>query len=348
MKNFWSSFAKALGDKSKLNKPIYALAPMAGVADSAFRQICKEFGADVVYSEMASVAALAYNPEKTLEMLKFFEIERPYVVQLFGSKPEHFVKAVKLIEKKKLSCYDFYKNRSNSVSYLPDGIDINFGCPVKKVQKQGAGAVLMNDLKLSREIIKAVINNIDLPVSIKIRSRVKNVDCLKFLDYINDLDIKAVMIHGRSLSQGFSGEIDVKIIKKARNYFNGIILANGLSLNTPKNANLRQNNIIDYYKWLIEETGADGVGIARGALGKPWIFKALRTGQSVERSAKPIFKIALKHAKLAKKLKGRQGIVEMRKHLCWYVSGLPGARKMREELVNVESIKDIEKILKLK
>ena len=329
MKNFWSSFVKTTDDKQQLNKPIYALAPMAGITDSAFRQICKEFGADVVYSEMASATALVYNPKKTLEMLRFSEAERPYVVQLFGSQPKYFEIATKLITKKNPK-----SEIRNLKSEIPDGIDINFGCPVKKIIKQGAGSVLMQDLKLSREVIKSVIENTDLPVSIKLRSRVKNVDCLKFLDYMSDLDIKAVMIHGRSLAQGFSGEIDVKIIKKARNYFNGIILANG------------GINSYDDAVQILDQTEADGVGIARGALGKPWIFKALRTGQSIERSAKPIFKIALKHAELAKKLQGKQGIIEMRKHLCWYVHGLPGACEMRRKLVQVKTIKDIEKILK--
>jgi len=329
MENFWSSFAKTSEDKSKLNKPIYALAPMAGITDSAFRQICKEFGADVVYSEMASVAALAYNPKKTLEMLEFSEVERPYVVQLFGSEPEHFAKAVK-----RLSCYDFNKNRRGLASCAPDGIDINFGCPVKKVQKQGSGAVLMNDLKLSREIIKAVINNTDLPVSIKTRSKVGKISVLDFLKNVEDLDIKAVMIHGRTLAQGFSGAVDTDIIKKARDYFNGIILANG------------GINSYDDAVQILDKTEADGMGIARGALGRPWIFKAVRTGQSAQRSKKAVFKIALKHAKLAEKLKGKQGIIEMRKHLCWYVHGLPGACEMRQKLVQVRTVKDITKTLK--
>ena len=166
MDNFWD----------KLKKPIYALAPMAGVTDSAFRQICKDFGADVVYSEMASVTALVYNPAKTLEMLKFSPKERPYVVQLFGSNPEHFAKAVKLVEKE----------------IKPDGIDINFGCPVPKVARQKAGAELFKDLKLSREVIKSVIANTTLPVSIKTRTKVGTVDILEFLKYVSDLDIKAI------------------------------------------------------------------------------------------------------------------------------------------------------------
>ncbi len=334
--NFWK---KIKNFNKEAKQAIFALAPMAGITDSAFRQICKEFGADVVYSEMASVTALAYNPKKTLEMLQFNEIERPYVVQLFGSQPKHFVKAIKLLTNKPLGGFKSHR--------VANGIDINFGCPVKKVIKQGAGAVLMQDLKLSREVIKSVIKNTDLPVSIKLRSRIKNVDCLKFLDYMSDLDIKAVMIHGRTLAQGFSGPIDTEIIKKARNYFNGIILANGLyAPDTPKNANLRQDKIVGYYKWLIEETGADGAGIARGALGRPWIFEYAKYAKKRQFTPKEIFRIALRHVKLAEKLKEKQGIIEMRKHLCWYVSGLPGACGMRRKLVQVKTIKDIEKILR--
>ncbi len=316
--NFWE----------KLNKPIYALAPMAGVADSAFRQICKSFGADVAYSEMASTAALAHSPKKTLEMLRFDEAERPYVVQLFGSEPQHFA-----IAAKKLSSYDFLKNR-RSLASPPDGIDINFGCPVKKVAKQGAGAVLMDNKKLAREIIKAVINNTDLPVSIKIRSKVGNTGALDFLDFMSDLDIKAVMLHGRTMAQGFSGPVDSEAIKKARAYFGGIIIANG--------------GAVDYESAgeLLNKTEVDGIGIARGALGHPWIFKAVRTGQSVKRVPQAAFKAALKHAQLAYALKGKQGIIEMRKHLCWYVQGMPGARDLRQKLVKTNSLAEVRKIFK--
>jgi len=348
MKNFWSSFAtssakatdvkKATEDKAKLKKSIYALAPMAGITDSAFRQICKSFGADIVYSEMASATALVYGPQKTLAMLSFSEAERPYVVQLFGSKLEHFAKATRLLSEKPPSGF-----KSHLVALgthlvamgTPDGIDINFGCPVKKVVKQGAGAVLMNDLKLAREIVKSVVGSTDLPVSIKIRSKVGRVDALKFLDNLKGLDIKTVMIHGRSLAQGFSGFVDMEIIRKVRNYFGGIILANG--------------GIKSYEDGveMLAKTQADGLGIARGALGRPWIVKAVRTGQSIKRAKKAVFKIALKQAKLAEKLKGKQGLIEMRKHLCWYTQGLPGARKMRQELVKVENIKDIRTVFKM-
>lgn len=314
MKNFWQ----------KLKKPIYALAPMAGVTDSAFRQICKQFGADVVYSEMISATAIVYNSKKTLALMEFAKKERPFVVQLFGANPEHFAKAVKIVEKK----------------IKPDGLDINFGCPVKKVARQGAGAVLMEDCGLAREIIEAVINNTKLPVSIKIRSQVRSTTALDFLKGLSDMDIKAVMIHGRTMAQGQSGEVDWQIIKQARPLVKGVLLANG---GVKSAADARD---------LLQKTGADGIGIGQGALGRPWIFKqlkiknyGLRIKNAEGNNKKEIFKVMLKHAKLVEKLKGRQGIVEMRKHLCWYVRGLPDAGALRQKLVEVESLTDIKNIL---
>lgn len=364
MNNFWT----------KLKKPIYALAPMAGITDSAFRQMAKEFGADVVYSEMASATALVYNPKKTLEMLASDKKEVPYVIQLFGSRPEHFAKAVKLIIDKKTS------SKFQVPSFrIPDGIDINFGCPVKKVQKQGAGAILMTDLKLSRKVIESVLKNTDRPVSIKIRAgagkfgseppggfvshRVANVTAIDFLEAMSDLPLAAAMIHGRTMAQGFAGEPDFEIIKKARDYFGGVILANG--------------GVVDAKtaRELLGKTGADGLGIARGALGRPWIFKEIKIGANKNRvvnnwvagaychtpqrgNKEDIFKIALKHAKLAYKLKGEvgaygntplpkgnTGVIEMRKHLCWYVTGLPNAAELRRKLVAVSNLKDVENIL---
>jgi nifR3 family TIM-barrel protein len=305
VKNFWQN----------LEKPILALAPMAGITDSAWRQMCKKFGADVVYSEMASATAFCYNAEKTLALLKFSQPERPYVVQLFGSQPEHFARAVKIIGKE----------------IKPDGIDINFGCPVKKVQRQGAGAVLMKDLKLAREIIETVLKSTKLPVSIKVRSRVGQVDIIKFLKYLRGLDIKAIMIHGRDLNQGHSGAVDWVIIKKSRQYFPGLILANGGVVDKLSAAEL------------LAKTEADGLGIGQGALGRPWIFEQLRI-MNYELRIRDIFKIALAHARLVQKLKGKQGIVEMRKHLCWYVQGLPGAKELRSRLIRVEKISEIKNI----
>jgi len=340
--NFWK----------KLKKPILALAPMAGITDSAFRQMCKSFGADVVYSEMASAAALCFNPQKTLAMLASDKKEAPYVIQLFGNDPKHFVQAVKLItDKKRISKLQI------SNYQLPQGIDINFGCPVKKVAKQGAGAVLMDKPKEAREIIKAVLDSTDLPVSVKIRSSVKQkqppggclgggqMDALKFLDYLSDLPLAAVMIHGRPMSQGHAGAVDWQTIKEARNHFGGVILANGGVVD--------KKTAFD----LLASTGADGLGIARGALGRPWIFEQVSGDRFSRHSGTPprrwqvlgrekIFEIALRHVKLVYKLKGEAGIIEMRKHLCWYVAGQPDASTLRRKMVLVSSLKEIKEILK--
>ncbi|MBI2458977.1 MAG: tRNA-dihydrouridine synthase [Parcubacteria group bacterium] len=308
MRNFWITF----------KKPIYALAPMAGISDSAFRQICQSFGADAVFSEMISATAIVYNSKKTLELARFDrKAERPFVAQLFGSKPEHFAYAAEFITKK----------------IKPDGLDINFGCPVKKVARQGAGAVLMNDLKLAREIVKAVLGATNLPVSIKCRSRVGAITVLDFLKTIKDLPVAAVMIHGRSLAQGHSGEVDFTIIKQARKYFSGIILANG---GVKDEASAEE---------MLKKTEADGLGIGRGALGRPWIFKQFSIF-NFQFSNKEIFETALKHTSLAHKLKGKQGIIEMRKHLCWYVRGLDNASELRKKLIQVESLSDVKNIIK--
>ncbi len=313
--NFWIKLKKK-------NKAILALAPMAGFSDSAFRQICKKYGADVLYSEMASATALFYNQNvkknTTLDLLKFDKKkERYYVVQLFGSNPEHFAVAARIITKE----------------IKPDGIDINFGCPVPKIIKQGAGSGLMKNLKNSRAVIEAVLANTNLPVSIKIRTQAGAVEAAEFLKNISDLPVSALMIHGRSLAQGFAGEANWKAVKEARKYFKGIILANG-GINNLKIA-----------RKALKESGANGLGLARGVLGRPWLYKEIKNNKLINLKAKQIFKIALLHGGLEMSQKGKQGIVEFRKHLVWYVQGLTGAAKLREQLVKINTFNDIKKIL---
>lgn len=316
--NFWQKLKKR-------RQPILALAPMAGFTDSAFRQICRKYGADVLYSEMASATALFYNQKDkhkqntTLNLLKFTRrLEEYYVVQLFGSNPEHFAVATQIVSKK----------------VKPDGIDLNFGCPMPKICKQGAGAGLMKDLKKSRAVIETVLANTNLPVSIKIRAKAGEVDTLKFLKSISDLPVAAVMIHGRTLNQGFVGAPDFQMIKKARSYFKGVILANG-----------GVNNLTEA-KQALKISHADGLGLARGVLGRPWLFKEIKNGRVIDLKPKQIFKIALNHAALAQKLKGKKGIIELRKHLAWYMQGLTGAAKLREKLVKVNSLKEVKEIFK--
>ncbi len=170
-------------------------------------------------------------------------------------------------------------------------------------------------------------------MSVKTRIRAGEADIISFLDYIRDLEIQALMIHGRTLSQGFQGKIDYKKIKEARKHFSGIIIANG-GIFTRSD-----------YKNLLSKTEADGAGIAQGAMGRPWIFEEIKSDQDIEVTKKYVAKIARRHAQLAFKLKKAQGITEMRKHLCWYVRGLPGAREFRKRMVQVKSLKEIREIL---
>ena len=297
------------------------MAPLSGITDSAFRRICKDFGADLVYSELSSSTGLVYQPETSLRILRFHESERPYVVQLFGNNPQHFADAARLVSRE----------------IKPDGIDINFGCPIPKVFNRGAGAALMTNLPLAKEVIRSVIDNTDLPVSIKTRTSVKSVDLLTFLDYIADLDIKAIMVHGRSYAQRFSGPNDIKTTRAVRNHFKGIVLANGGAATAAQGLEL------------LRETGADGLGLARGALGNPWIFKQLRAYSPGDENRKPpcedVFRTAMHHARLAADLKGERGIIQMRKHLCWYLQQVPGTKKLRQMVVKISSLHDIAELL---
>ncbi len=231
----------------KLKSPFLVLAPMAGFTNLVFRKICQDYGADVVYSEMASATALYYNQKeknKTLELLKKSKKEKNYVVQLFGGDEKHFPLATKIINEK----------------IKPDGIDINCGCPVSKVIKQKAGVDLMKDPKRARSIIKSVIDNTNLPVSIKIRTKAYNKHAMDFVKYLSDLDISALIIHGRSLSQGFSGPIDYSLIKDIKKIFPKKVIANG--------------GIYDLRsaQETVKKTEADGLALARGALNRPWLF----------------------------------------------------------------------------
>lgn len=325
-KNFWK----------KINRPILALAPMAGITDSAFRQICKKHGADVVYSEMASVSALFFKPQKTLELVKFEKNERPYVVQLFGKEPEHFAKAAKIITEK----------------IRPDGIDINFGCPAKKVFGHGSGCALMPRKYLAREIIKSVCDNTDLPVSIKIRAGLKDMSAIKFIENTADLPYSAIMIHGRTYEGGFSGAVDFSVCSEIKKMVpNKIVLANGGIMAAEDGI-----KILEDYPLL------DGLGIARGTWGRPWIFNEIKnllqftppsplslrdiSPQAGAKDFDDFKKIMLEHAKLIYKNKGKAGLFEIRKHMAWYVRGFPGASGLRRKLVLAESIKEIKEILK--
>jgi tRNA-dihydrouridine synthase B len=356
MKNFWKKINSPPHQRKTKNTstkkgsfwcggmPILALAPMAGITDSAFRQISKKYGADVTYSEMASATALFHKPAKTLKLVKFNKAERPYVVQLFGNSPEHFAVATQIITKK----------------IKPDGIDINFGCPAKKVFGHGSGCALMGNIKLAREIISAVCENTNLPVSIKIRAGLKNISALDFIKKTKDLSYSAIMVHGRTYEGSFSGPVDFSICEKIKKIApDKIVLGNG-GINSAEDA----ADILKLYPLL------DGLGIARGAWGKPFMFdeiKEIINSECRERiyafqkkdhkfavptkkhkgyNLPKIKKIIIEHAKLIYKDKKELGMFEIRKHLCWYIRGFPGASDLRKKLVLAKSVAEIKEILK--
>lgn len=323
-KNFWQ----------KLEKPILALAPMAGVNNPPFRLLCKKFGADVLYTEMISAAGLRHGGKKTLEYLKFDRRERPVVAQLFGSRPEDFVQAAKLVERAGFS-----------------GVDINFGCPARKVIKNKSGSALMNDLRAVHKIIEAACQSVKIPVSIKIRNSKGDVCAFDLVKKIEGLPVQAIMVHGRSFEQGFSDAPDWGEIRKIRKIYSGVLLANG-GVVAPPDAAI-----------ILQETKADGLGLARVTWGRPWVFQqikdCLKTGRFQEPSWSEKLKIILEHMNMAilpskpSPLEGegrvrgaKQSLLEFRKHLLWYARGVPGAANLRQSLMQAKSLEEIKKILK--
>lgn len=316
--NFWES----------LPKPILALAPMAGVTDLPFRMICHKYGADLVYSEMLMVQGLARRNEKTLRMAEVDKSEHPVVLQLGGNDPELFYKSAKIIREETQA----------------DGIDLNFGCPAKKIAGNGSGVALLRDLDRAYEIVQATIEGAGgLPVSLKTRTQIKSLDkketisSLDLLKRLKDLPLSAVMIHGRSYEAPWIEEVDYEYIAKIKKIFSGLVLANG-GIYSPEIA-----------KKALDATNADGLGIAHGVYGRPWIFQQikdyLQTGKYNEPDWAWKRKVAIEHARLAFKLKGPQGLLEYRKQLLFYVKGLEGAAHHRQKLMELEELKDIEKAL---
>lgn len=315
--NFWQ----------KLPRPIMALAPMCGVSDLPFRTICRQHGADLVYSEMIMVQGLARRNAKTLKLAEISAAEQPVIIQLGGNDPEAFFQAARIVRE-----------------LGPAGIDINFGCPAKKIAGQGSGVALLRDLELSYQIIQATIEGAGgLPVSIKTRSQIKSVDkkeintSLMMLERVKDLPLAAVMIHGRSFEAPWVEEVDYDYIRRVKEMFPGIVLANG-GIYSPEKAGE-----------VLEITGADGVGIGHGVYGAPWIFQQIKDYLATGRYEEPTWEqkrsVALAHARLAHDIKGPHGLVEFKKQLLWYVKGLPRATDYRQELVRLETLEEIEAAL---
>ena len=301
------------------------LAPMAGVSEAPFRQICRRMGADVVLSEFLSSEAIRRRIRSTLEGAEFEAIERPIGIQIYGSDPDAMAEATRLITE----------------NYEPEFIDINFGCPVKKVVKRNGGSGCLRDLDLVTRIIRAVAAATHLPVTVKTRSgwNEEARDPVGIALRMQDAGARAFTLHARTRTQMFSGKARWDEIARVVEALDIPVIGNG-DLETGEDV-VRMR----------DHTGCAGVMIGRGAFGNPWIFRDARARLSggilpAAPDASERFAVALEHARLAQRLQGdsRKTVIEFRKHLGWYTKGLHGASELRQRLFQVETMAQAEAI----
>lgn len=300
------------------------LAPMAGITDLPFRVICKNYGAGLVCTEMASSKAIFYNDKKTKDILKIEGEKRPIQAQIFGSDIESL------------------KVAAEYVSSFTDILDINMGCPAPKVVKNGDGSKLLLDLEKVEEIVTEVVKSSKVPVSVKIRKgwNEESIVALEAAKIIEKAGASMITIHGRTRAEFFSGDVDLDIIKKVKESVKIPVIGNG--------------NIVDEASALkmFEYTGVDGIMIGRAAIGNPWLFKRiihfLQTGEKLQEiSSKEKLETIIKHIELEVAQKGEKvGIQELRKHMACYIKNLPNASKIRVRINQIGSKDELIEYLK--
>lgn len=318
------------------------LAPLAGVSDSVFREICRSLGAEYTVSEMVSAKALCYEQlskkasagenSKTAPIARVRSCELPMAVQLFGSEPEYMAKAAKMIAE----C-DYNGCTSECP---PSAIDINMGCPVPKVAGNGEGSALMKDPELCGRIVRAVSRSVNIPVTVKMRAGwdQNSKNAVEVARICEANGASAICVHGRTRTQMYEPGVDRKIIADVKKAVSVPVIANG-DIFSAKDA-----------LSMIDETNCDGIMIARGALGNPWIFAdviaAFENVDFVPPTAKDRIEMAIRHAEAMLKKDGRNGLAEARKHMAWYIKGIPGAASTRNKIMTLSSFDEVKKTLR--
>ncbi|HZK24437.1 MAG TPA: tRNA dihydrouridine synthase DusB [Oscillospiraceae bacterium] len=302
------------------------LAPMAGVSDSAFRQIAVEMGCALVYTEMVSAKGIICAPAQSLKLAHFTTAERPIAIQLFGSEAKVMAEGAAVCARLK-----------------PEIIDINLGCPVKKVVSKGEGCALMRDPSRVFDLVQAVTRAVTpLPVTVKIRKGwdEDSINAVEVALAAQEAGAAAVAVHGRTRTQGYSGRADWAIIRAVKKKLTVPVIGNG-DIWQPKDA-----------ARMLEQTGCDAVMLARGVLGNPWLIQRtvhyLREGTLLpEPDVAEKVVLALRHLEMQVQIKGEAiGVREMRKHFAWYLKGVRGAASFRNQIMRVETKGEIEQILR--
>lgn len=296
------------------------LAPMAGVTDIPFRKICRKFGPGLTYTEMASTKAMEFGSDKTEKIIQIMSDERPSIVQIFGSDKDTIRKTIEKL------------NQQEDI----DIIDINMGCPAPKLVKNGDGAGLLLDLKKVEEIIKEATSVSRKPITVKTRKGFNDdiITAVEVAKICEKYGVAMITIHGRTREQYYSGVADLDIIKKVKESVKIPVIGNG------------DITDVESAKKMFEYTGCDGIMIARGAQGNPWIFKSILDGKDYVPSYEERLQIILEHIKyeLENEENKKNAVFKMRKHIAWYLKSLPNSTYVKDKINREE---DIEKVIQL-
>jgi tRNA-dihydrouridine synthase B len=302
----------------KIKKPFFVLAPMANVNNLPFMLLCKQMGADLVYSSMISSNAVVYNPEQTLEIVRFVPEEQPVIIQIFGYDAQIMTRAAREVSKK----------------LKPAGIDLNLGCPAPKIVGNECGSALLRDLTKTLQLVKSIREGFEGQLSVKLRLGIKEFEVKEFCKELEAIGIDALTVHGRTAKQGYTGKANWDYIYEIADQLTIPVIGNG-----------------DISSWSqayekVEKGNLSGVMIGRASLGNPWIFKSIKDKASYSIEKDELIRVIRMHSALYAELVGeKKASREMRKHLAWYIKGFESASELRHMAVRVENLRDIEEII---